>query len=357
MRSLTRGIEVGTNSNYNNLVKLLKLIAINLTLFILLIVAAEGFFTLIRKKDPDLPTLSWVEAFKLALNYQPHLQTYGEKYHPGLFIAPGIMAHFNSDLSRSIPQKVKDPDTRVLFLGGSFTFGSGVKDHETMPAQWMELAPKSQAINMGIPGMGPSEAVHFLKTIPLKEGKHKKDIAVFTLIPDHFNRVSLGWSHLWWSDPTMIIKFKQEGEKLLGGGFLPEEDYPLFLMSIFLKTSETVQFIASQIPRQKAQERFSLAQKKLTFRVLKKLEEILKERLPQAQFYLFVLGPKVDGVNELAKEFNLTLLNPERAFSSPHILEDLHFNPTGNRELAFAIKEGLKKQGVQLDDEPLVELK
>ena len=76
----------------------------------------------------------------------------------------------------------------VLFLGGSFTFGSGVNDNETMPYVFEEKSQgRFKAFNFGFIGYGPHQMLAIL------ENKLEMDIVrdnapvfgVYQAIPDH----------------------------------------------------------------------------------------------------------------------------------------------------------------------------
>ncbi|MDR4497566.1 MAG: hypothetical protein MRK02_06535 [Candidatus Scalindua sp.] len=82
------------------------------------------------------------------------------------------------------------PSKHALFFGGSFTFGSGVPDSQTLPSYFQQLSDhKYKAYNYGACGFGPGEMFiqlgrdNFFEDINLPTG-----IAVYSFISDHLRR-------------------------------------------------------------------------------------------------------------------------------------------------------------------------
>jgi len=77
----------------------------------------------------------------------------------------------------------------VVFFGGSFTFGQGVQDTETLPNQFARLAPSWHVANFGYPGHGPA---HMLERLQRPGGArgltNGRTIVVDVFIPDHVRR-------------------------------------------------------------------------------------------------------------------------------------------------------------------------
>ncbi len=68
-----------------------------------------------------------------------------------------------------LPPAASDPAHRILVVGDSFTFGQGVKDHQTFPVYLEEVAnqaspfPRYRVINAGRSGTNTREQVEFLE--------------------------------------------------------------------------------------------------------------------------------------------------------------------------------------------------
>ncbi len=102
---------------------------------------------------------------------------------------------YTSDPSgrRTTPnRKTIAPQAHALFLGCSFTFGQGVADDATLPAQFARYSNGYfQAYNDGVPGAGPSQAyLRLLQPETFDEVRPREGIAIFSFIPDHLNRVA-----------------------------------------------------------------------------------------------------------------------------------------------------------------------
>lgn len=82
-------------------------------------------------------------------------------------------------------------ENAILFFGGSFTFGAGVNDHETLPYYFQEASfGEFQAINLGGNGFGAHQTLAFLEN-PLEADFIKKTApkaGVFSVITDHVFR-------------------------------------------------------------------------------------------------------------------------------------------------------------------------
>ncbi len=77
----------------------------------------------------------------------------------------------------------------IVFFGGSFTFGQGVEDAETLPNQVAQLAPGWRVANFGFPGHGPAHMLDRLQQPGGLEGfNESRLIAIDVFIPDHVRR-------------------------------------------------------------------------------------------------------------------------------------------------------------------------
>lgn len=92
-------------------------------------------------------------------------------------------------------------DRAILFFGGSFTFGEGVADDETLPSVVARRAPGWHIMNAAFPGHGPAQMLSQLQDESVLhnfEGKTLK--LVFVFVPGHVRRaigsmrVVTGWA-------------------------------------------------------------------------------------------------------------------------------------------------------------------
>jgi hypothetical protein len=81
--------------------------------------------------------------------------------------------------------------SKALFFGGSFTFGEGVEDAETLPAQFAKAAPDYAAINYGCKGYGPQHM--WLQATAqdfTAEGAQTRGVAFYVFIDHHLARLA-----------------------------------------------------------------------------------------------------------------------------------------------------------------------
>lgn len=94
-------------------------------------------------------------------------------------------------MRRNIPIN-KNVSKNIYFLGGSFTFGSFVKDDENFPYIFSKLRRDLNVYNMGIGGGAPNMMLQDLQeegNIRWEHLEKTKSSAVYTFIDDHLNRV------------------------------------------------------------------------------------------------------------------------------------------------------------------------
>jgi hypothetical protein len=84
-----------------------------------------------------------------------------------------------------------DAGPAVLFFGDSFTFGEGVSDADTLPAQFARLSGYS-VFNLGVHGYGPHQFLRMLEVGRAEQIGIQKDraVVIFTLLPSHVERVA-----------------------------------------------------------------------------------------------------------------------------------------------------------------------
>lgn len=86
----------------------------------------------------------------------------------------------------SHPEAIK---YHLLFFGGSYTFGEGVNDDQTMPAYVSHLAPEYRAYNYGAGGYGPQQMLARLQSDGfVAEIDEAQGVLIYTFIIEHINR-------------------------------------------------------------------------------------------------------------------------------------------------------------------------
>ncbi len=130
-----------------------------------------------------------------------------------------VRVHNNQYGWRITPQVPTLTNSAVLFLGGSFTFGAGVNDEETLPFQFqLATQHKFKSFNFGYGGYGPHHMLALL------EHEKEKDVisgyepvaAVYQAIPHHVHRVA-GKIKYSFIDPKYEIR--KDGNILYQGAY------------------------------------------------------------------------------------------------------------------------------------------
>lgn len=80
-------------------------------------------------------------------------------------------------------------DRCVIFFGGSYAFGEGVDDDETLPARVAARAGRWRVYNYGRPGYGPQHMLDELSSELLSRAvKERRAKAVYIFLHEHINR-------------------------------------------------------------------------------------------------------------------------------------------------------------------------
>jgi len=87
--------------------------------------------------------------------------------------------------------EVGDADGCVVFFGGSFTFGDGVEDRETLPSQVALLGAGRRVVNLGMGGAGAQQMLAFLRHDGSVEALGCRPTqVVYTALPHHVYRAA-----------------------------------------------------------------------------------------------------------------------------------------------------------------------
>jgi len=170
------------------MLKVFKLVVINVIAFVLILSLLEGaaslLFTVVRiHRATGLkeqfhsthdPTIGWVGLPNVRL--------------PDLY-GPGISLHTNAQAFRGdhdVTRAVPAGKIRVICSGDSFTLGYGVSDSETWCHRLSVLDPRLETVNMGQGGYGIDQAYLWYKRagLPLDHQLH-----LFAFITDDFLRM------------------------------------------------------------------------------------------------------------------------------------------------------------------------
>jgi hypothetical protein len=117
---------------------------------------------------------------------------------------------------RISPKLNKDSSLNIIFLGGSFTFGDGLMDQETLPSKFEILEKgKYSTYNFGLSGTGAYHMLNYViksgKLENILEGK-KPHVAVFTSLGVHVmrepaNKNTLKWYRIFYKSNIFQLMF------------------------------------------------------------------------------------------------------------------------------------------------------
>ena len=158
---------------------------------------------------------------------------------------------FDSLGRRYTPQNHIQKQRSTLFFGCSFTYGDGVNDAETLPAEFASLDTNSNVFKYAIDGWGPQQTFQELthRHLPT-ETNSDSALGIYVWIDDHLKRAALFKSHYFnWTQyfPCFIL----QGDSLIYKGSF-ESAYPykaamfkLLEHSIFLKNIDIPSHVSS----------------------------------------------------------------------------------------------------------------
>ena len=110
------------------------------------------------------------------------------------------VVYVHDSLRRRIPETQEEIENicdikkikHAIFLGCSFTEGEGLDYYSTFPFMFEQLNPEYKSYNYGIRGSGPHDIALLFNNADIINRsaiKEKDGFALYTFIPDHFNRV------------------------------------------------------------------------------------------------------------------------------------------------------------------------
>jgi hypothetical protein len=112
----------------------------------------------------------------------------------------------------------------LIISGCSFTFGSGVKDEESIAYLLDELQSEYRTYNLGSMGGSPAEQLFLLQNFNLHPViENTEGIYIYNLYHAQFERISIFWNYLYWaSKGTPYYAWKKESHQLTFKSFLNE---------------------------------------------------------------------------------------------------------------------------------------
>lgn len=281
------------SKKYNILIFLLSLL-----ICILLLIASDIILGHIR--DRQKPTVKRVQdIYKIGIEYdddfgyrlRPNLSVPVTKYANG---EPIYSVTYHTDMfGRRVVPESKDRNNAekfIAFFGGSFTFGEGVEDEETLPNLVAAAMPDYMVYNYGVFGYGPQHMLRMVETGFVKKTiPQRKGIVVYSMFFDHINRATGKMNIILMNGKNFPYYQIQAGNLVRTGSFDSERPFLHKIMSLVNKSGIVRYFYLNFPPiREKDFE--------TTARIITETKCLLSEQFDEIEFYILVY-PTVANLN------------------------------------------------------------
>jgi len=162
----------------------------------LLLFGVEGIFYALSRAEARRENVvynppSRLYEFRLTVGYRPQNDAHvtARKMINGQTIYNVAYTTDNHHRRVTPGQDDRPSGDALFFFGGSFAFGEGLNDNETLPYYVAMDAPAYRVYNYGFSGYGPQQAVAQLRDDSLfgPEGK-RQAIGIYVFIPHHIRR-------------------------------------------------------------------------------------------------------------------------------------------------------------------------
>lgn len=304
-------------------------------------------------------------------------RTYPENYHSSFYFGvrkplPGdhsVQQHATGtgepifDVTYSIDQysrrvtPVDDRENRdkfLLFFGGSFTYGDGIHNNETIPFSVGQLAKDHMPYNYGYEGLGPLDMLAKAENINFKqEVKESQGTVVYTFIDDHINRAIGSMSVMSFMSDGAYYKLNDNGKLSHEGTFKTGRPVVTSIYRL-LDKSRILKALNIGIPPRHTKQHYML-----TAKAIEQTKERIKKIYPESNFYVLLfpgekLGEKLKGYLEERQIVYLDYINLYDVEDPRYTLSPIDGHPTAFANQAVA-RQMVKDLGItQEKDQPLV---
>jgi hypothetical protein len=241
---------------------------------------------------------------------------------------------------------------QLLFFGCSFTFGQGLNDDQTIPAQVSLLTHKTRAFNYGTMGYSPGHVLSYLRYVDIsRQFTDRANTSLIYLWGDHlFERVSGSFFHLsWGGQVTPYYYTASDGLKF--GGTLSDH-YPVraLLAHQLLRLPLVGRWLMGALSRGAAQGPPSKYEIDLSVQILRDAFEEYKRQFKSDRFYVvFYPGSQIsrDALQENLRRVGISTIDLVDLFlgqKDPNaffIPDDGHPSARAAREVAQGIIKAL----------------
>lgn len=172
----------------------------------------------------------------------------------------------------------------VLFFGGSYTFGEGVNDNQTMPAYVSRLAPEYRAYNYGAGGYGPQQMLARLQSDDFTaEIDEPQGLLIYTFIVEHINRAIGSMGITSQRGEVMPYYFTTSTGELVRNGTLASGRPLQSFVYSGLGKSQTLRFFNIDFPLNYSDDNL-----KTTARIIDESRRIYQAKFNSDRFYVLI---------------------------------------------------------------------
>lgn len=263
--------------------------ALGLCLAVITLLLIElAFFALNRFKDDGIESEDpYLFAFDEALGYRPlaNAEAPAYKKHNGKTLFEVTYRTDAFGRRATPPQKCDSPpENFIAFFGGSFTFGHGLNDDETLPAQTQHFLPAHRAYNYGFSGYGPQQALVKIQSGTLSdEMPESNGTAVYVFMGHHIHR-AIGSMRVWtqWGRHFPYFTLDDNGRLEHLGTFLSGRPTRSAIYNI-LKRDQVLEYFEVDIPLA-----INADHLQLTAEILHETDEAFREQYPEGRFVVLI---------------------------------------------------------------------
>ncbi|WP_454063634.1 hypothetical protein [Candidatus Nitrospira salsa] len=175
-------------------------------------------------------------------------------------------------------------DKFIMFFGGSFTYGEGVKDNQTLPYYTGVAVKKLRPYNYGFHGLGAAEMLAKLESEKLpREVSERKGVLVYVYMDDHIRR-TIGSMRLvaTWGKHKPYYYLSSGGELKRQGNFVTGRWF-LTNLYLLLHESRILRALRIDFPLQINRQHIVLL-----CRIIKQSQSLFHKQFPNSRFYVLI---------------------------------------------------------------------
>ena len=213
-------------------------------------------------------------------------------------VAYDVVYTIDAASRRVTPSSAENAKELVLFFGGSFTFGEGVSDNQTMPHYFGESTHDVAICNCAAGGYGPQQMLAQLESGRLDDlVRDRTVVAVYTFIDGHLQR-AIGSMHVVtsWGGNMPCYQLDRRDNPTHIGSFNQARVIQTSLHRLCSR-SQILKYFRLDVPPYTSESHVHL-----TARIIEKSAELLAQKSSRCRF-CFVFYPGSELVRRLGREF------------------------------------------------------